>query len=539
MRESLRRVRGTWPTDRGMADKLASKPKTGRRKLFDLHAWLGFHLALLMTIVLATGTIATVSNEIDWLLQHDMRVTPGDEMVSWGEMEAAVEAFRPGGQIVFFGPMEGDHFAWRARVAYPAGGYEFVHVNQWTGEVTGTTHALTVQRFFRDLHRYLFMPNFIGLPLVTSLAFVLAISLYTGLKTARNWKTLMFRLRLNKGVRVAVGDAHKAAGVWASWFFLVMIVTGVWYLFEFGAYVTTGETLEPDRPGVGAERAAEFGAVINDRPLGEVVAAARSAFPDLEISQVQYPRSATAAFVVLGKRENPVLRHRANRVFLDPESLEIIKVQRSEQIGVLAYLNEMADPLHFGTFGGLPTKALWFVFGAAMTGLSVTGVWLTWRRMGSKAPSTAQLATLPVLVISFAFATQWYQRYQMPADREETRVGAVSAVEHGLTAELLADVSGQVTRLRLSSPDGRPNFDVAELITPEGEVIVPLRPTGRTIEAVLDLEPGALQPADRLRLRLRSKDQTVSASFRLPPRTRSRAKTGSSPARAGEASTFP
>jgi uncharacterized iron-regulated membrane protein len=34
----------------------------------------------------------------------------------------------------------------------------------------------------------------------------------------------------------------------------------------------------------------------------------------------------------------------------------------------------MADPLHFGTFGGVWTKLVWFVFGLAMTSLAVSGV---------------------------------------------------------------------------------------------------------------------------------------------------------------------
>ncbi|MET0366194.1 MAG: PepSY-associated TM helix domain-containing protein, partial [Sphingobium sp.] len=36
-------------------------------------------------------------------------------------------------------------------------------------------------------------------------------------------------------------------------------------------------------------------------------------------------------------------------------------------------ISEMADPLHFGTFGGIWTKLLWFLFGAALTAMAVTG----------------------------------------------------------------------------------------------------------------------------------------------------------------------
>ncbi|MEM6538311.1 MAG: PepSY-associated TM helix domain-containing protein, partial [Pseudomonadota bacterium] len=338
------------------------KPKSERKKLYALHTWLGFHLAAIMALVLATGTIATISHEIDWLIQHDMRVVPDGEKVSWGTMEESLRAHHPGDVLTGIQSMNGDHFAYRASVLDEYGRRMFVHVNQWTGEVTGETHPLTVQRVFRDLHRYLYMPNVIGLPLVTSLAFVLAVSLYTGLKTTRNWKTLLFRVRMDKGARIMVGDAHKAAGLWGIWFFVVIIVTGVWYLVEYGAAVG-GTRLEPPRPGISQERIAELGDIIKYPSLDEVVAAAEAAHPDLNVTSIQYPATLRAGYTVLGKVGNPFIRSRANRVFLDPGSLEPIHVQRSQEIGVMAYLNEMADPLHFGFFGGLPTKLVYFVFG--------------------------------------------------------------------------------------------------------------------------------------------------------------------------------
>ncbi|MEM0930318.1 MAG: PepSY-associated TM helix domain-containing protein [Pseudomonadota bacterium] len=479
----------------------AKKPKSNRKKLYALHSWLGFHLAAIMALVLFTGTFATISNEIDWLIQHDMRVSPDGEMVSWGEMERAILDYAPGHTIRSLSAMEGDHFAYRARVVDPYGRVNFVHVNQWTGEVTGETHLLTVQRVFRDLHRYLFMPNYIGLPLVTSLAFVLAISLYTGLKTTRNWRTIMFRVRTDKGTRILMGDAHKAAGLWGIWFFVVIIVTGVWYLIEFGVsigYVVSKADLSELRPRLAQERVEAFGPVIKDRPLEEVVTAARAAYPELKITHIQYPSGATGLFGVQGMVGNPVIRERSNTVYLDPETLDVVSVRKWKESSLFYALNEMADPLHFGFFGGLPTKLIWFVFGAAMTGLSITGVWLTWKRLKTMQPSKTQYATMPVLLVSMLFCTAWYDRFQGPSIPAAETMLAETMLEGGVRAQLhvALDTIGEPTglvRLTLESARGRVAVKEA-VLTLNGETTGAERPRvfGRTSESRFEVAPDML-----------------------------------------------
>lgn len=420
----------SWDKTNQNTHKKAGLKKSNRSKLYKLHTWVGFHLALLMTIVLATGTISTVSNEIDWLFQDDMRVTPGEEQVSWQTMTDAVRAYAPSSTIISFQSMKQDYLAYRAIVKNADNQSYFIHVNQWTGEVTGTTGVITVQRVFRDLHRYLFMPSIVGLPIVTTMAFILLISLYTGLKTARNWKTLMTRVRLSKGARVMIGDAHKAVGLWGSWFLMLMAASSIWYLAEFvsevSAFISEDKSIafEPERPSISNERLVAMGPIIETHNTNDIIQATKNAFPDLKkVSNIFYPTKPNQPISVLVESYNIILRDRANRLFLDAESLEPLKIQRSGDIGLAAWVNEIADPLHFGFFGGLITKGIWFVFGLGLTSLSVSGVYLTWRRLESKKVTRTQLGTMPIFILAGISAyVYWYPQYQTPKVIEPSAV---------------------------------------------------------------------------------------------------------------------
>ncbi|MBQ4833883.1 PepSY domain-containing protein [Pseudoalteromonas sp. MMG010] len=381
------------------AENCIAKPKNKKRRLYDIHAWLGFNLAFLMTLLLATGTIATLSHEIDWLIQDDMRVTPATIKVPWGTLEKNVKAAaNPDDMLTIFTEGESDYFAYRATFLRADGTRYFVHINQWTGKVTGTTDFLTVQRFFRDLHRYFFMPSFIGLPITGSLAIVLLISLYSGLKTTGRLKKSALRFRTNQGARVVLSDLHKVSGIWATWFIILMVVTAIWYLVEFGSLVAKS-SFEPARPGPSIERIQEFGDTLDIIPASEFIKNAKAAFPNWEPVQILYPTSVSQAITVLGNTNDILVRSRANRVFIDPEDGSIIKVQKSTDLSTAAYINETADPLHFGNLGKLTTKVIWFIFGIMLTGMSITGVLMTYKRLKSARLSTAQIKTFPILIL--------------------------------------------------------------------------------------------------------------------------------------------
>lgn len=404
-----------------MAQSKDNSNKRSLKKLYNLHAWVGFQLAIVMFVILFTGTIATISNEIDWLIFEEMRASPEHaandrvkEKVAakeWTEMFASLKAQYPDSSVVSLWSMGEDYLTYRAFLideSLPKN--RFVQVDQWTYEVTGVVPRLTVQRFFRDLHRYLFMPSFPGIIFVCAFAFVLLISVYTGIKTTKNWRKVLWRLRFSQGARIALSDLHKFAGLWGLWFTLIISITGVWYLYEFGSAIA-GARVEPAATKL--SRVAERPVSIdwNVEHFSKAVANAQNAHENWEITRIFLPSKANSLVQFRGISNNPLLRDRAYRVFLHPESLDIVDVWTPESIGVNAYLNEYIDPLHFGNFGGIWSKLIWFMFGIALTAMSVTGVAMTWKRVKSKAITRSQIATLPLLVFACVAFFFWVQRF--------------------------------------------------------------------------------------------------------------------------------
>ncbi|MDX1636569.1 MAG: PepSY-associated TM helix domain-containing protein [Balneolaceae bacterium] len=85
-----------------------------------------------------------------------------------------------------------------------------------------------------------------------------------------------------------------------------------------------------------------------------------------------------------GQAGNPLTRNRANKVYLHPFSGEVVHVQRSAELSAAEFITDMADPLHFGYFGGMATKIPWFIFGLAISFSVLSGTYLWYIRHTEK-----------------------------------------------------------------------------------------------------------------------------------------------------------
>lgn len=189
----------------------------------------------------------------------------------------------------------------------------------------------------------------------------------------KRWWQRFFQLRLGRTKISLWSNLHKFAGLWSLWFVLLMAFTGVWYLFEEARYKLGDEKFAlvdayplavHQLPGPGNKG-------LEKLAVGELIEIARQARPDLDITTIQPDRA--GFFYVIGQSDDVLVRDRANKLFINPASGEIEFNQYAEDLNTYWRWSETVDILHFGTFAGIASKVVWFVFGLVLAGLSLSG----------------------------------------------------------------------------------------------------------------------------------------------------------------------
>ncbi|MEM9830338.1 MAG: PepSY-associated TM helix domain-containing protein [Bacteroidota bacterium] len=354
--------------------------KLNKKAFFRIHSWIGIKLSILFFIVCLSGTFATVSHEMDWLFNPAIRVSPQGELVSRNLMVANVRAAFPDSDIAYWS-VPNEPYLCNIVQVYDGKQGHYVFVNPYTGTVQGSA-KLTFQRFFRDLHYYLFVPFQVGHFTVLIFGFMLLFSMVTALVFYKKWYRKLLDLKTGKGSVVLYRSLHRLVGVWSVPAAILFSVTGIWYFAErvnLGGLSTIANTRSPELSEPFAD-SASFAEVRRSIDLDQAVAIAQQQIPGLEVKDMLIPFQPDDALYLTGKSDVPLVRNRANRVYIHPTTYEVLKVQKAEALPAITWLNDIADPLHFGYWGGLVTKLIWFVFGLGISSLVLTGIWISQKR---------------------------------------------------------------------------------------------------------------------------------------------------------------
>lgn len=352
---------------------------------YALHRWFGLPVWLLLLFVCVTGTLACVSHEILWLVDPETRAPNPEQQahVSYGAMLTAIEDSWPRADPLFIAD-DAPYLATRVIAALPGAPAATIYVNQYSGAIQGINRGPTFPDFMRSLHGWLLIPwdegTSWGYYLVGLLGLLLLGSLVTALVLDKNFWHSFYRPRLRTGSpRLFWSDLHRVIGVWLIPFIAIIGATGLWYLTQ-GALWDAQTLIQPPAPMLERQELPELAQGAPEAVgIETAVAAARGAIEDMNIEWISLPETAYHTVEVYGQSGFPLVSDFAVAAYINPYNGAVAGVRDLAGLGPLQWIDHIADPLHYGNFGGLWSKAIWFVFGSALSALILTGM-LVWLR---------------------------------------------------------------------------------------------------------------------------------------------------------------
>lgn len=356
-----------------------------KRLLFKIHGITGLVTGILLTLLGLSGAALVFMPEIDRLANaHKTAVTPpaGATPLSLDSMYRIITARHP----------QAEGIAW-TNPDKPGTAYQF-RIYENDGNVHTYDLALT------DIHPYTgavirdgsyrqFSPGFMfwlfqfhfsfqwGMPgtLLTALMGIsMVISVFTGIIIYRKhcWRVFTFREKLNrKNRRTLTSGLHRIIGVWSLLPNTVIFFTGFWMnLFAF-------QPATWQRKSVAAPVPMQYPLSIDS-----LYAAGRQAMPELIPVHVYIPAQAGKKFRISGPvpGQAAIFGKSGNSVQADPVTGNITRITRLSEKTWQEKLEAVIQPIHVGSYGGIPVKILYVVLGLIPGLLSITGFLLYYKR---------------------------------------------------------------------------------------------------------------------------------------------------------------
>lgn len=367
-----------------------------RKTLYAIHRWTGLHCGVVLFVICLSGTIATLGPELDALIDPRLRTGGEGPRLSLAEIQAKLESDHPDWSVASITSTD-PGFAASVEVEREDGVRVAYLVHPGTGEILGPTSPHRARVLFRVFHKqfYIFGVGGIhGTYLVGLYGPILMLSGITGLCCYARFWTKLFVLRRGAGWSVFWRDLHRLLGVWGAVLLLLWGATGTWYLVMRLRPLWTAPVAAAAKRA--ADRSAEESGEDPFLPrasLADLTATATREFPGFDPRFVTFAPDPNGAVTLYTNRRTLFRGRTPDFVKFDGVTGAILSAAPPTDLS--GTLDQIVDPLHFGTFGGLPTRLLWFAGGLVVSALIPVGatIWLQRsshsRGVSSDSPSPA------------------------------------------------------------------------------------------------------------------------------------------------------
>jgi uncharacterized iron-regulated membrane protein len=347
------------------------------RILFSIHAWAGICTGLLLLVVCLSGSIIVFKHEIDRWANPSITARPQVPVRDQAPLQQVYDAIReahPGARVESISPADAVTPVHMAFLRHPDGSREKIAIRADDAGVIGPVESQLGQ-YLRTLHVFLFIgPRWI----VGFLGVVMLVLIATGFVIHRKILAELFTHRWRQSLRTLFSDTHKAAAIWGLAFHLLIAFTGAWLGLKpvfIGAWeaVFPSTVVAPARAQSPSEPAMD---------LDQLAAIARARVPGLEIRFMAWTQHADGSPAVrFAGRLDGHLASNA-QVLIAVDDGRVLAAVDPRTAGFWVLVDGLMEPLHFGDFGGLWLKWLYFFLGLSPALLSISGtlLWLDKRR---------------------------------------------------------------------------------------------------------------------------------------------------------------
>ncbi len=362
------------------------KSRKLRNIAFTLHRYIGLAVGIILVIVGLTGSLLVFEHEMDeWAIQQRFgRVVAQAQRLPTATLVDNIKtayAKHPDwqvGQVQMLPKQE----VYTIRLNRPDDTQWEVFVNPYTGVIMGNRQRETAL-FNRvvELHYALLVGN-TGIVIVGIAAFLLVVLNITGIVLWPGWRNLSsgFKIKWNANPKRLNFDIHKVAGIITVVFLTAIAFTGFcWNFYDYAAPAIYAATFTPKPPEVKSTLA-------NGKPtlqLDEILRRSNAPLLGATSTFINLPKKPDEVFEIYKKLPGDGEDFNSY-VKLDQFSGKVLHVQDSRTIGLGDRVLNSFTPLHYGTFGGMPTRILYVFVGLSPTILLITGYVMWWHRRKPK-----------------------------------------------------------------------------------------------------------------------------------------------------------
>lgn len=390
----------------GAGMSAAAKPKQGqgwRPALVVVHRILGLSTALFLFIAGLTGSILAFHTELDGLLNpHAYRAVAEGTPLSPDALAARVEAGHPDRQVWYMGlEREPGHTAMVFALGRtdPETGQpvdlktNFFNVDPVSGAILAERlwgeccfSRLNLIPFIYEFHHNLSLPETLGILLMGVVAIAWLVDSFVGLVlTFPRGRPFLAKWRPAFGVKGGSAfrlnlDLHRAAGLWLFLLLILIAVSSVTMNLRtevvepvvrlFSRLTPTpfsGPPLEKLR-----DRTLSF-----DTALASATREARARGWEEEAGQIYYSPHYGIFGVAFGDHDDPMTE---KWLYLSGDTATVLSAVVPGQGSAGDIFMQLQFPIHSGQILGLPGRILIAVMGVVIAGLSVTGVYIWWKK---------------------------------------------------------------------------------------------------------------------------------------------------------------